>query len=128
VDVVAEIAARGAGPGLAVHPDVGLDAVERHLGRIEVLLMMTVRPGFGGQGFMHEIVPKVRAAKDAIHAAGLDVDVEVDGGVKLGNVDSVVAAGADIVVSGSGIYDGVDAPAAARRLRARLDVLAAATT
>ena len=128
VDVMAEIAARGAGPGLAVHPDVGLDAVERYLGRIEVLLMMTVRPGFGGQGFMHEIVPKVRAAKDAIDAAGLDVDVEVDGGVKLGNVDSVVAAGADIVVSGSGIYDGVDPPAAARRLRARLDVLAAATT
>jgi ribulose-phosphate 3-epimerase len=122
--VIEAIRDHGAGPGIALHPDVALGEVAAWLSRIEVLLVMTVRPGFGGQGFLHDVVPKLRAAKDAVGASGLDVDIEVDGGVKLANIDTVVEAGADIVVAGSAIFDGVDAPGAARRLRARLDVLA----
>lgn len=124
--VVHEIKEAGAGVGIAVHPDVGLDYAERYLSEVDVVLMMTVRPGFGGQKFMPEIVPKIADARRLVEARGADADIEVDGGIKVDNIDLVVEAGANIVVSGSGVYDGVDAPAAARRLRVRLDVLAGA--
>ena len=118
------IESAGSRAGIAVHPDVGLEHVERHLDDLDVVLMMTVRPGFGGQAFLPEVVPKIKAAADLVQARGSDADVEVDGGVKLDNVDQVIGAGVSIVVSGSGIFDGVDAPAAARKLRARIDELA----
>ncbi len=85
--------------------------------------MMTVRPGFGGQAFLGEVIPKIREAAALVGATQRDVDVEVDGGVKLVNIDQVVAAGAQIVVAGSAIFDGVDAPAAAKRMRAKMDDL-----
>ena len=113
----------GAGPGIAVHPDVPLDAAEPHAGDLDVLLMMTVRPGFGWQAFIPEVLPKIARAHRLVHERGLDADIEVDGGVKLTNVDTVVNAGARIIVAGSAIFDGEDAPAAARRVRARLDEL-----
>jgi ribulose-phosphate 3-epimerase len=69
---------------------------------------------------MPEVVPKIVAARAAIDRAGGGVDIEVDGGVNLDTVDEVMAAGADIIVAGSAIFDGVDAPAAARRMRERL--------
>ena len=108
-----------------MHPDVGLEFVEKYLFELDVVLMMTVRPGFGGQRFMGEVVPKIEAARRMVDSEGARADVEVDGGIKIDNIDLVVNAGANIVVSGSGIYDGVDAPAAARRLRTRLEELAA---
>ncbi len=85
--------------------------------------MMTVRPGFGGQAFLEEVVPKIAAAKAMVEERGSGADIEVDGGVKLANVDRCVDAGAGILVAGSAIFDGVDATAAARRLRERLDAL-----
>ena len=118
------IAEAGAGVGIAVHPDVDLGPAAEHLGRLDVVLMMTVRPGFGGQTFMGEMLPKIAGARRLVDSTGARADIEVDGGIKLENIELVVEAGADIVVSGSGVYDGVDAPAAARRLRARLDDLA----
>ncbi|CAN5650663.1 ribulose-phosphate 3-epimerase [soil metagenome] len=118
------IVASGAGAGLAVHPDVGLDAVEPYLDDIEVLLMMTVRPGFGGQDFLPEVLPKIAAAARMVEGRG--TDVEVDGGVKLERLEDVVAAGAGILVAGSAIFDGADAAASARRMRVRLDELAGA--
>lgn len=121
--VVDEIRRRGAGVGMAIHPDVDVAIAEQYLDRLDVLLMMTVRPGFGGQGFMHEVVPKIVRASEMVSAAGAAVDVEVDGGVNLSTVDEVVSSGASIVVAGSAIFDGLDAPAAARRLRSRLDAL-----
>lgn len=122
--VIQAITEAGCGVGIAVHPDVGLEFVEKYLFELEVVLMMTVRPGFGGQSFMNEVVSKIEAARDLVDSEGARADVEVDGGVKIDNIDLVVKAGANIVVSGSGIYDGSDAPAAARRLRERLDELA----
>ena len=122
--VIRRIEAAGAEVGFAVHPDSGLDAVRRHLDDLAVVLMMTVRPGFGGQKFIAEVVPKIRDAADLVKGAGARAGIEVDGGVKLDNVDRVVEAGGEIIVAGSAIYDGVDAPAAAKRLRARLDELA----
>ena len=124
-EVVGLIRSLGAGAGLAVHPDVSLEHVDRHLATLDVVLMMTVRPGFGGQAFMPEVLPKIAEARALVDERNPSVDVEVDGGVKLANVDQVVDAGADIIVSGSGIFDGVDAPAAAQRLKDRLEQLAA---
>ena len=122
-EVIGAIHAAGAEAGIAVHPDVGLEAASRYLDDLAVVLMMTVRPGFGGQAFLEEVVPKITEAKSMVEERGSPADIEVDGGVKLPNIDRCVSAGAGILVAGSAIFDGVDAPAAARRLRERLDVL-----
>lgn len=117
------IRATGAAPGLAVHPDISVESVSEHFADVDVVLMMTVRPGFGGQTFMDEVVPKIQEAFQIVEDGALDAEIEVDGGVNLDTVDRAVAAGAGILVAGSAIFDGKDAPAAARRLRERLDSL-----
>lgn len=120
---IAAIRSTGAEVGVAIHPDVSIEAVAEHLGDVDVILVMTVRPGFGGQAFMPEVLPKIRRARELVEERGLTADVEVDGGVNLSTIDGVVEAGANIVVAGSAVYDGKDAPAAAQRLRERLDRL-----
>ena len=122
---IEEVRVAGAEPSLAVHPDIPLERVENHLDRVDGLLMMTVRPGFGGQKFLTEVVPKIARAASLVEEGGFGAEIEVDGGVNLRTLDQAVAAGADILVAGSAIFDGVDAPAAAKRLRERLDLLAA---
>lgn len=121
--VIEAVTSLGAGVGLAVHPDVGLGAIAPYVGSLDVVLMMTVRPGFGGQAFMSEVVPEIRRAKELVAAGGHRAEIEVDGGVKLATIDQAVEAGGEILVAGSAIFDGVDAPAAAARLRKRLDGL-----
>jgi ribulose-phosphate 3-epimerase len=121
--VIAEIHELGAGAGVAVLPNGTLEAVEHNLGDVDVVLMMTVMPGFGGQGFLREALPNVVRVRRMVEEQGSSADIEIDGGVKLPTLDAAVEAGGNILVSGSGIYDGVDAPAAARRLRHRLDEL-----
>jgi ribulose-phosphate 3-epimerase len=121
------IRSAGAGPGIAVHPDVSLETARKHLEDVDVVLMMTVRPGFGGQEFLHEVVPKIQEARSMVESSQHRPVIEVDGGVKLSTVDQAVGAGAEIIVAGSAIFDGVDAPAAAERLRRRLDELGAAS-
>jgi ribulose-phosphate 3-epimerase len=123
-EVIDELEALGVGVGVAVHPDVPLSIVAPYVQRLDVLLMMSVRPGFGGQKFLDEVFPKIEEANRLIQETGARADVEVDGGVNASTIDRVVDAGVDIVVAGSAIFDGVDAPAAARNLRERLDVLA----
>jgi ribulose-phosphate 3-epimerase len=113
----------GAKVGMAVHPDVPVGVVRDHMAALDVLLMMTVRPGFGGQAFMEEVVPKIEEAKSIVESGGFGADIEVDGGVNLKTVDRAVAAGGEILVAGSAIYDGKDPVAAAERLRQRLDEL-----
>ena len=122
-EAIASIGATGAGVGIAVHPDVPVSVIDGHLDDVQVVLMMTVRPGFGGQKFLDDVVPKIREARSRLQESGksADIDIEVDGGVNLSTVDRAVSAGAEILVAGSAIFDGVDAPAAARRLRQRLD-------
>lgn len=120
--VIEQIHSAGAGAGFAVHPDTGLELVEEHGSELDVVLMMTVSPGFGGQAFLPEVVPKIAEAKRLVEGRGWRADIEVDGGVKLDTVDQTIEAGAGIIVSGSAIYDGVDPRAAARKLRERLDL------
>ena len=118
--VIGAIRSAGAEPGMAVHPDVGVDTVRPHLDDLAVVLMMTVRPGFGGQAFLREVVPKIKEAREMVNVGSSGADIEVDGGVNLDTVDEVVRAGANVLVAGSALFDGANAPFAAQRLKKRL--------
>jgi ribulose-phosphate 3-epimerase len=79
---------------------------------------MTVEPGFGGQSFIHEMLPKIRAARELLDRRGLDLWLQVDGGVNDETIELCAAAGADVFVAGSAVYDAADPIAAIERLRA----------
>ncbi len=104
--------------GLAISPETPFEAAAPYLGELDLLLVMSVHPGFGGQSFIPSVLDKVRAARAAIDEAGLPVEIEIDGGVHLGTAHEAAAAGVDILVSGSAIFAAPDPPAAARALRA----------
>lgn len=120
---IESIRSLGVGVGLAVHPDTPVNAVRPFFADVDLILMMSVRPGFGGQSFMPEVLPKLVDVRNEVEKNGLAAEIEVDGGVNRSTVDQVVEAGVDIVVAGSAIFDGVDAPAAAKALRSHLDAL-----
>ena len=111
----------GLGVGLAVNPETPFDATRPWLDRIDLLLVMTVHPGFGGQSFMGEVVPKIATAAQAISEQGLDVVLEVDGGIDPATAPAVAGAGARMLVAGSAISgapDPLEAAAAIRRAAA----------
>src|ERR1700694_2460233 len=107
-----EIRALGMRVGLSLEPDTPFEAVEPFLGDIDLLLVMSVHTGFGGQPFIPEVLPKVRAARAVIDERALRVEIEIDGGIKIDNAHLAVEAGVDILVSGTGIF-GADDPAEA---------------
>jgi len=115
--LIAQMRDLGLDAGLAVNPETPLDAAEPFLDDIDLLLIMTVHPGFGGQSFMAEVVPKIRQAREALDRRDLDVALEVDGGINVDTAPQVAAAGADVFVAGSAIFDAADPLDAARRLR-----------
>ncbi len=94
----------GARPSVAVNPDVPLSMVEDYFADIDMLLMMTVFPGFGGQAFIPDVLPKIAQARKAIEQKKLSILIEVDGGIKVDNIERVVARGGEVIVSGSGIF------------------------
>lgn len=104
--------------GLAFEPETAFDAVEPYLGDIDILLVMSVHTGFGGQPFIAEVLDKARAARAAIDARELPVEIQIDGGIKIDNAHLAVEAGVDILVAGTGIFGADDPLAAARALRA----------
>lgn len=99
-----EIKRLGAQAGVALNPETPLSAVEPYLSEIDLLLVMTVNPGWAGQSFMEEVVPKIREARQKIDRRGLPTILEVDGGIKLQNFSQIVSLGPDWIVSGSGIF------------------------
>ena len=103
--------------GLAANPDTPFDAVAPFLGDIDLLLLMTVFPGFGGQSFMAEVMPKVKEARREVDAQHVEVDIEVDGGIDVSTVPVVVEAGANVLVAGSSIFSRPVPLDAARALR-----------
>jgi len=110
--------ARGMGVGLVFNPDTPLDAVEPYLGEIDLLLFMSVFPGFGGQAFIPSVLDKLRRARDLVDERGLAVELEIDGGINEETAPAAAAAGADILVAGSAVFHADDPLAAARRIRA----------
>jgi ribulose-phosphate 3-epimerase len=90
--------------GLALNPATTLDCLEYVLDKVDVLLIMSVNPGFGGQKFIPASLDKIRKARALIQTSGKDIQVAVDGGIKLDNILEVAKAGADTFISGSGIF------------------------
>src|SRR5438445_4985111 len=113
-----DIATLGVRRGLAFEPETPFEAVEPYLGNIDLLLVMSVHTGFGGQPFIVDVLDKVRAARKRIDADALAVEIEIDGGIKAANAGLAAAAGVDILVSGTGIFGADDPGAAARAIRA----------
>jgi ribulose-phosphate 3-epimerase len=103
--------------GLAANPETPFDAVEPYLGDIDLLLLMTVHPGFGGQSFIADVVPKIEAATRAIEKNGYRAVIQVDGGIDEDTAPIVARAGASVFVAGSAIFGADDPEAAARRIR-----------
>jgi ribulose-phosphate 3-epimerase len=104
--------------GLVLNPETALDAVLPYLGEIDILLFMSVHPGFGGQAFLPEVLDKVRAARTIVDEQGLAVELEIDGGINLETAPLAAAAGADILVAGSAVFGATDRGAACRAIRA----------
>jgi ribulose-phosphate 3-epimerase len=119
-ELIAEMRRLELDVGLAVNPETSFDAAEPFLGAVDLLLLMTVHPGFGGQTFMDEVMPKVAQARREIDRRGLRVALQVDGGINEATAPTAAAAGADTFVAGYAIFGAVDALDAARRLRAAI--------
>ncbi len=107
----------GARAGMAVKPGTPIEHYSDLIGEVDMVLVMTVEPGFGGQAFMATMLPKVRRAKELIAASGGQVWLQVDGGVSERTIAACAEAGADTFVAGSAVYGAQDAAAACHRLR-----------
>ena len=94
----------GCKAGLVFNPASSLEAAKYVMERLDMILLMSVNPGFGGQKFIRNVLPKVQEARALIDASGLDIRLEVDGGVTADNIAEIAAAGADTFVAGSAIY------------------------
>jgi ribulose-phosphate 3-epimerase len=103
--------------GLTLEPETPFGAIEPYLDEIDVLLVMSVRTGFGGQPFIASVLDKVRAARRIIDDRKLAVEIEIDGGIKIDNARLAADAGVDILVSGTGIFGKPDPAAAIREMR-----------
>ena len=107
----------GAKSSIAVNPDVPLKKVEGCFSDIDMVLMMTVFPGFGGQAFIPDVLPKIEEVRKRIDQSRSAILVEVDGGIKTDNIDRVCRAGAEVIVSGSGIFKTPNYTDTIRRMR-----------
>jgi len=98
------IKAEGCKSGLVFNPATPLDVLKYEIENVDMILLMSVNPGFGGQSFIPSALDKLREARALIDASGRDIRLEIDGGVKVDNIAEIAAAGADTFVSGSGIF------------------------
>jgi len=104
---------------VVLNPATPLEAIEYVLGDVAQVLIMSVNPGFGGQKFIPSALDKIRRLRTMLDQRGLAVDIEVDGGIKIDNVAEVCAAGANVIVSGSGVFGTKDYAATIAELRKR---------
>ena len=105
-EIIDRIHELGKKAGVAIKPNTPFYDVEPYMSDIDMLLIMTVEPGLGGQKYISSSTAKIREARRAFEEAGIDIDIEVDGGIKRENVDIVLDAGANVIVAGSAVYDG----------------------
>ncbi|MFL5356418.1 ribulose-phosphate 3-epimerase [Archangium sp.] len=115
--VIQQIRHAGAKPAVVLNPATPLSSVEEVLGDVDMVLLMSVNPGFGGQGFIPQTVDKVRRLRAMLDARGLSTDLEVDGGINAETARQVVGAGANVLVAGSYVFSSKDYAAAIRSLR-----------
>jgi ribulose-phosphate 3-epimerase len=117
VAVARDLRAAGALAGLAIKPGTPLEPYLELLREFDTLLVMTVEPGFGGQRFLTEVLPKVRDARRLVESGHLTLRVEVDGGINADTIEAAAEAGADTFVAGSAVYGAADPAAAVAALR-----------
>ncbi|HSA49147.1 MAG TPA: ribulose-phosphate 3-epimerase [Yinghuangia sp.] len=115
------IRAAGARASMALKPATPIEPYEDLLPELDMILVMTVEPGFGGQKFLDIMLPKIRRTRELIGKHGLDLWLQVDGGVSAETIERCAEAGADVFVAGSAVYDGRDPGAAVDKLRALAD-------
>lgn len=101
-----QIKEKGLLAGVALNPATPISAIEPILGKVDMVLIMTVNPGFGGQKFIPYTVDKVKELRALLNQKRLKVDIEVDGGISLDNVSAILDAGANIIVAGSAVFQG----------------------
>jgi ribulose-phosphate 3-epimerase len=111
---------QGCKPGLVFNPATPLDYLEYTLEKIDMILLMSVNPGFGGQKFIPTVLRKIEEARRLIDASGRPVRLEVDGGVKVDNIKAIAAAGADTFVAGSAIFGSKDYAGTIKEMRAHI--------
>jgi ribulose-phosphate 3-epimerase len=119
-ELITQMRGLGLRAGLALNPDTPFEAVEPYLADVDLVLCMTVFPGFGGQTFIAEVMDKVRRVRTTVDADALDLDIEVDGGIDTETAPVAAAAGANVFVAGSAIFEHEPPWAAAEAIRASL--------
>jgi ribulose-phosphate 3-epimerase len=117
VRLARELRAQGARASMALKPATPVEPYADMLGELDMLLVMTVEPGFGGQKFLDVCLPKIRRARELISAAGLEVWLQVDGGVSLETIERCAEAGADVFVAGSAVFSAGDPDDMVKQLR-----------
>jgi len=110
----------GCKAGLVINPGTGLDVAKWVMDKIDMLLLMSVNPGFGGQKFIPSTIDKLKHARAMIDSSGYDIRLEIDGGVGVANIAEIAAAGADTFVAGSAIFSQPDYAEVIEQLRAEL--------
>lgn len=116
------ILASGKKAGLSVKPKTPIEAVYPYLDKLSMVLVMTVEPGFGGQSFMEDMMPKVSAVRAEIDRRGLDIDIQVDGGINKDTISVAAKAGANVFVSGNAIFSSDDAAKTIADFKAKASV------
>ncbi|WP_059008412.1 ribulose-phosphate 3-epimerase [Streptomyces specialis] len=128
VRLAREIRAQGARASLALKPATPIEPYEDLLPELDMILVMTVEPGFGGQAFLDIMLPKIRRTRRLIERHGLPLWLQVDGGVSADTIERCAEAGADVFVAGSAVYGAEDPAAAVRALRERAEKAAGRAT
>ena len=110
----------GCRPGLVLNPATPVNWLDHVLDKIDMVLLMSVNPGFGGQSFIPSVLPKITKVREMIDRSGREIRLEVDGGVKVDNIEAVAAAGADTFVAGSAIFGAKDYRATIAAMREKI--------
>jgi len=116
-ETLARIRTAGKKAGLAINPHTPIGSIDPYLGQFDLLLIMTVEPGFGGQPFMEDMLPKIRAADELRRKHHLDFRITVDGGINVGTARQCREAGADVLVAGTSVFRASDRAAEIKALR-----------
>lgn len=112
-----KIRSRGVKPGLVIKPNTPASAVFPYLDKIDLVLIMTVEPGFGGQSFMADMLPKVKEIKDECKRRGIDMLIEADGGIGEATIEQAASAGIDVCVAGTAVFKAENAAEAIAKLQ-----------
>lgn len=119
--IVQQIRNKGVRTCLTINPDIDVHRLDPYLGEVDMVLLMSVFAGFGGQKFIPETIDKIRYVRQEIDRRGLPTLIEVDGGINTGNAAEVFAAGADVLVAGSAVFHAKDPEQAIRRMKGLAD-------